>query len=408
MTVRPNPMALLSARDWWDEIDSQWKPLPHQVPPQGEWDVWLILGGRGSGKTMAGAQFVLDHLRKNGRKARVGIGAPTIAAARDVCAEGVTGLMTLAGSEFTYNRSIGEAYHQNGGYVKFLGSEEPARWNGPQWSLLWADELALWKEASWHQAQFGLRLGEHPQVIATTTPKNRPFVRELSEMTTTTTVRVTTYENPNLSDSVKERLYKQYGNTRLGRQEILAEWLEDVPGALWGLDSFQTRPDPPPLKKIGIAIDPAGGNDPENDETGIIVGGVGSDGYGYVIQDLSGKFTPGEWAQRAISAYDMHQADYIVAEMNYGGQMVEHTLRTVRKNVPIKKVTATRGKFTRAQPVAALYEQGRIFHSGHFPRLEDQLTQWTPDSPFSPDRLDALVWLFTELMVDVKEAHILV
>ena len=141
---------VLSARDFWDDSINQWEPLPHQVPPGGLWDVWLLLGGRGSGKTMAGTHYVLDHLREFGKRARVGIGAPTIADARDVCAEGITGLINLAPHEFRYNRSIGEAHHKDGGYVKFLGSEEPARWNGPQWSLLWADELALWNEASWH------------------------------------------------------------------------------------------------------------------------------------------------------------------------------------------------------------------------------------------------------------------
>ena len=399
---------ILSARDFWEEFVEGWKPLPHQIPPQGDWDVWLLLGGRGSGKTMAGTHYVLDHLRSYGKYARVGIGAPTIAAVRDVCAEGITGLIALAPTEFVYNRSIGEARHQDGGYVKFLGSEEPARWNGPQWSLLWADELALWNESSWHQAQFGLRLGQQPRAIVTTTPKNRKFVRELSELVSTATVRATTYDNPTLSQSVQERLYRQYGNTRLGRQEILAEWLDDVPGALWNIAMFDKRPDPPPLKRIAIAIDPAGGDNPESDETGIIVGGIGIDGNGYVLQDLSGQLSPDGWANRAIDAYDRHQADFIVAEMNFGGQMVEHTLRTVRKNLPIKKVTAKRGKYVRAQPVAALYEQGKIFHSGYFQRLEEQLTQWTPDLGYSPDRLDALVWLFTELMVDAKETHILV
>ena len=223
---------ILSAREWWEDTEGSWGLLPHQQPPDGTWDVWLLLGGRGSGKTMAGTQYVLAHLREQGRKARVGVGAPTIADARDVCAEGVTGLINLAPHEFRYNRSIGEAHHKDGGYVKFMGSEEPNRWNGPQWSLLWADELALWNEASWHQAQFGLRLGEHPRAIATTTPKNRQFVRTLSELDTTVTIRATTYDNPTLSSSVTERLTTQYGGTRIGRQEIMAEWLDDVPARL--------------------------------------------------------------------------------------------------------------------------------------------------------------------------------
>ena len=199
-------MQVLSARDYWEDTVNKWEPLPHQVPPAGEWYVWLLLGGRGSGKTMAGTHYVLDHLREHGKRARVGIGAPTIADARNVCAEGVTGLISIAPTEFRYNRSLGEAHHKDGGYVAFMGSEEPNRWNGPQWSLLWADELALWNEGSWHQAQFGLRLGEHPRAIVTTTPKNRDFVRTLSELETTATVRATTFDNPTLSEDVQNRM----------------------------------------------------------------------------------------------------------------------------------------------------------------------------------------------------------
>jgi phage terminase large subunit-like protein len=389
----------LSARDWWDDVGNQWEPLPHQVPPPGEWDVWLLLGGRGSGKTMAGTHFVLDHLREHGRKARVGIGAPTIADARDVCAEGITGLINLAPHEFRYNRSIGEAHHKGGGYVKFLGSEEPNRWNGPQWSLLWADELALWNESSWHQAQFGLRLGEHPRAIVTTTPKNRAFVRILSERDTTATVRATTYDNPTLSASVQERLRQQYGGTRIGRQEIMAEWLDDVPGALWQNAMIKAKPmaDTPVMERIVVAIDPAVTSTTDSDETGIVVVGRAEGDEYYVLADYSGRYSPDKWAAKSIDAYEIHQADRIIGEVNNGGDMVEHTLRTVRSTVPYTAVHASRGKRIRAEPIAALYEQGRVFHVGDLHLLEEQLVSWTPDSSGSPDRLDALVWGLTEL-----------
>ena len=390
---------VLSATDYWDDTVNRWQPLPHQVPPPGEWYVWLLLGGRGSGKTMAGTHFVLDHLRSQGRKARVGIGAPTIADARDVCAEGVTGLISLAPTEFRYNRSMGEAHHKDGGYVKFMGSEEPARWNGPQWSLLWAAELALWNEASWHQAQFGLRLGEHPRAIVTTTPKNRDFVRTLSELDSTATTRATTYDNPTLSEAVQERLRQQYGGTRIGRQEIMAEWLDDVPGALWQWSMIHSKPllEIPALERIVVAIDPATTANKTSDDTGImVVGRADTDEY-YVLADYSGKYSPDAWAGKAIDAYETHKADRIIGEVNNGGDMVEHTLRTIRGSLPYTAVHATRGKRIRAEPIAALYEQGKVFHAPGLNDLEEQLVSWTPDSTGSPDRLDALVWAMTEL-----------
>jgi phage terminase large subunit-like protein len=390
---------VLSAKDYWDDTVNKWQPLPHQIPPPGSWYVWLLLGGRGSGKTMAGTHFVLDHLRQEGRKARVGVGAPTIADARDVCAEGVTGLINLAPTEFKYNRSMGEAHHKDGGYVKFMGSEEPARWNGPQWSILWADELALWNEASWHQAQFGLRLGEHPRAIVTTTPKNREFVRTLSEMETTATVRATTYDNPTLSDAVQERLRQQYGGTRIGRQEILAEWLDDVPGALWQWSMIHSKPllEIPALERIVVAIDPAMTATTSSDDTGIVVVGRADIDEYYVLADYSGRYSPDAWAGKAIDAYEIHKADRIIGEVNNGGDMVEHTLRTVRGSVPYTAVHASRGKRIRAEPIAALYEQGKVFHAPNLNELEEQLVSWTPDSSGSPDRLDALVWGLTEL-----------
>ena len=392
-------ISVLLASDYWDDTVNKWQPLPHQVPPPGDWYVWLLLGGRGSGKTMAGTHFVLDHLRSQGRKARVGIGAPTIADARDVCAEGVTGLISLAPTELRYNRSMGEAHHKDGGYVKFMGSEEPARWNGPQWSLLWADELALWNESSWHQAQFGLRLGEHPRAIVTTTPKNREFVRTLSELGTTATIRATTYDNPTLSHTVQERLRQQYGGTRIGRQEILAEWLDDVPGALWQWSMIHSKPllEIPALERIVVAIDPATTTNKTSDDTGIVVVGRADTDEYYVLADYSGKYSPDAWAGKAIDAYETHKADRIIGETNNGGDMVEHTLRTVRTGIPYTSVHATRGKRIRAEPIAALYEQGKVFHAPGLNDLEEQLVSWTPDSAGSPDRLDALVWAMTEL-----------
>lgn len=363
----------------------------------------MILAGRGSGKTRAGAEYVLEHLEKLGPAARVGIGAPTSADVRDVCAEGSSGLMTIGRQYFTaYNRSLGEARHQLGGYVKFMGAEEPARWNGPQWTLLWADELALWNQDSWEQAQFGLRLGEHPRAIATTTPKARRFVRELAEQPTTALTTAKTAENPHLSARVIQRLEDRYGGTRLGRQELNAEWLDDVPGALWLRETLErnrvrTAPD---LVRIVVAIDPSGGSTEGHAECGIVAAGKGADGHAYVLRDVSERLSPERWARRAITLYEDLGADKLLAEANFGGQMVASTMRAIDPRVPVKLVNASRGKRLRAEPVAALDEQGRIHHVGSLPVLEDQLCGWVPDSGDpSPDRLDARVWAITELLL---------
>src|SRR5215831_10261837 len=390
--------------------DRHWTPLEHQKMPDGDWDVWLILAGRGTGKTRAGAEAVLEHLETQGANARVGVGAPTAADVRDVCAEGVSGLITVARDRFTsYNRSLGEAHHHRGGYVKFLGAEEPARWNGPQWSLLWADELALWNQDSWEQAQFGLRLGDHPRAIATTTPKSRKFVQDLAAMPGTVVTRATTGDNPHLSDIVLRRLQDRYGGTRLGRQELDAEWLDDVPGALWTRQVLEnnrvaTAPD---LVRIVVAIDPSGGESEGHAECGIIAAGKGTDGHGYILRDVSERLSPERWARRAIQLYHELKADRLLAEKNFGGDMVQSTIRSVDPDVPVKLVTASRGKRLRAEPVASLDEQGKIHHVGaSMSTLEDQMCSWVPDSGDpSPDRLDARVWAITELFLGGAEVR---
>ena len=362
----------------------------------------MILAGRGAGKTLAGVHLVLDHLEEYGPRARVGVGAPTIADARDVCAEGETGLITIAkkfGIDFKYNRSLGEAWHPLGGYVKFLGSEEPGRWNGPQWSLLWADELALWEEESWHQAQFGLRLGEHPRSIVTTTPKNRKFIKDLAEHPKTALHRATTYDNPALSPKTLERLRERYEGTRLGRQELLAEFVEDIEGALWirrWIDSARVKVSPP-MRRVVVAIDPAGGHDPKSNETGIAVSGIGLDGGYYVLHALGYRLSPNGWASRAIDLYEQYGADRIIAERNNGGEMVESTIRSINREISLKTIHASRGKMVRAEPVAALYEQGKVHHVGMFSEAEDQMCSF-PVASENDDIVDALVYGITELM----------
>lgn len=376
-----------------------WTPLPHQVPPPGAWATWLILAGRGAGKTAAMARYCRDHCVALGAAARIGVGAPTIADARDTCAEGKSGLITLFPQEFTYNRSFGEARHVGGGYVKFLGSEQPSRWNGPQWTLLWWDELALCNSKSYEQSLFGLRLGDDPRCVASTTPKGAGFVQALAQAPDTVVTRATTFDNPHLAQSAVARLERTYRGTRLGRQELLAEWLDDVEGALWQrawLDEHRAAPD---LQRIVVAVDPAATATEASDETGIVVAGLGIDGAGYILADRSCRLSPDGWARRAIAAFDEFAADRVVVEVNNGGDMVTHTLQTVRPTLPITTVHASRGKQARAEPVAALFEQRRVWLTHAMPELTDQLTSWTPARGQSPDRLDALVWALTDLML---------
>lgn len=379
-----------------------YEPLPHQFPPDpnnDEWDTWMLLGGRGSGKTRAGVEYVIRHLRSEKENARVGVGAPTVADARDTCAEGDSGLITLYGHEFKYNRSLGEAWHKDGGYVKFQGSEKPGRWNGPQWTLLWADELALWREDSWDQAQFGLRIGRHPRCLVTTTPKNRVFVKELSKDAATIISRATTRDNPHLSPIAVRKLMTKYGGTRLGRQEIEAEFVEDVEGALWKsimIENARVYDTARDFARVVIAIDPAGTHNKTSDDTGICVAAKGQDGHFYVLHGLGYSLSPNGWATKAIELFHKYRADILIAERNNGGEMVEHTIRSVWQEAPLKTISATRGKIVRAEPISALYEQGKVHHVGMHVELEEQMCEF-PVVNEHDDMVDSLVYALTEL-----------
>ena len=397
-----------------------WSPYPHQVPPDGDWRLWIMLGGRGSGKTEGGARYVLDHLRKFGKHARVGIGAPTIQSAREVCAEGDSGLITIARNEFQYNRSLMEARHKDGGYVKFQGAEEPARWNGPQWTLLWADELALWRRDSYDQATFGVRLGETPRIIATTTPKAAKWVRLLEEEQGTVTTHGTIYDNPALAPSAVQALERRYGGTRLGRQELLGEYVEEIEGALWRIDWIDNnrRMEPPTniqviqtedgeqeqkvidLPRVVVAIDPAVTASSTSDETGIAVGGLGPEGNYYMLGAEGYRLPPQQWAMKAIEIYDRWQADKIVAEVNNGGDMVVETINRVceglGRSVNVEAIRASRGKTIRAEPIAALYEQGRVHHVGVFAEAEEQMCSF-PVANEHDDLVDAVVYVLSDL-----------
>jgi phage terminase large subunit-like protein len=381
----------------------------NQLPPPGDWRTWLVLAGRGFGKTRTGAEWVQANVDRYARWHLVG---PTASSVRDVMIEGESGILAVARDQRPkYEPSKLRLTWPNGSVASLFSADEPDRLRGPQCEAAWADEVAAWRHPeAWDMLQLGLRLGPDPKQIVTTTPRPVRVVRELLADPNTVTVRGSTYENrANLAPAFFSQIIKRYEGTRLGRQELYAELLDDVPGALWSRSMFGDYRAPqnlyhdgvlgPDMARVVVAIDPAVSASETSDETGIIAAGLGNDGRGYVLADRSLRTSPDAWARRAVSAYHEFKADRIVAEANNGGEMVRLTIRTVDPNVPVTLVHASRGKYVRAEPVAALYEQGRVSHVEPFPDLEDQLCSYTPESGDSPDRLDALVWALTELML---------
>ena len=380
---------------------------PEQLPPAGDdWLLWMILAGRGWGKSRTGAECV-RHWIESGACRRVALVARTAADVRDVMVDGESGILAISPPWFrpVYEPSKRRLTWPNGAIATTYTAEEPDAMRGPQHDGAWCDELASWKypQAAYENLLFGLRLGPHPHIVGTTTPRPTRHMRMLLADRTTVVTKGRTRENErNLAPTFLRTVVGKYQGTRLGRQELDAEMLEDVPGALWTrgrIDELAIRIAPDMLR-IVIAIDPAASSNAQSDETGIIVAGIDAAGHGYILEDLSGRYSPDQWASRAVRAYDLWHADRIVAEVNNGGDMVGFTLKTVRSNVSYTAVHASRGKRTRAEPVAALYEQGKVHHVGAFAELEDQLTTWDSSSgDESPDRLDALVWALTDLML---------
>jgi predicted phage terminase large subunit-like protein len=393
--------------------DGGWraKARPEQLPPDGAWNGWLFVGGRGAGKTRTGAEWVKD-LVETGEARRIALVAPTAHDARHTMVEGESGLLSVSSDwcRPDYEPSRRRLSWKNGCEAFTFSSEEADRLRGPQFDYAWCDELAAWNDpqTSWDMLQFALRLGSHPRWLATTTPRPIPLIKTLLSRSDVVVSRATTFANAaNLAAPFLEAVKERYAGTRLGRQELEGEFLEDVPGALWtraSIDDTRLKAVPDNLRRVVVAVDPAVSNNEGSDETGIIVAGVDGAERGYVLEDVSGRYTPEQWARAAISAYHRHKANLIVAEVNQGGAMVENTIRTIDRNVPYRAVHASRGKIARAEPVSALYEQGRVSHVGAFTELEDQLCAFTCDfdrsrAGYSPDRLDALVWALTDLMV---------
>lgn len=388
---------------------------PSQVAPDGDWLTWLILAGRGFGKTRTGAEWVREQVDAGYR--RIAFVAPTAADARDTMVEGESGILAISPP---WNRPIYEPSKRrltwpNGAIGTLFSAEEPERLRGPQHDAAWCDELAAWAspQETWDMLQFGLRLGDHPRQVVTTTPKPIPTLKSIIADKGTVITRGGTKDNAaNLAPSFLEKIVGRFAGTRLGRQELDAEILDDVPGALWTramIDEARAGR-PADLRRVVVAVDPSGtrGASDEGDSIGIIVAAKTVDGRARVLADWSCKLSPDGWGRRAVQAYHEFGADRIVAERNFGGAMVEHVIRTVDRSVAYKEVVASRGKIIRAEPVAALYEQGKVSHAGGedsraLIELEDQMCQMTGDGFLgegSPDRVDALVWAITELMLD--------
>lgn len=377
---------------------------PEQIPTDDKtWTTWLYLAGRGAGKTRTAAEWLAFQASSNPRT-RWAIAAPTYSDVRDTCAEGQSGIVQVLreyGTLKDYNRSIGELFLTNGSRIKLFSGEEPDRFRGPQFHGGWFDELAAFKYPdAWDQYQFGLRLGDFPQTIVTTTPRPTKLIKDLIARKGVRVVRGSTFDNAkNLAPSALIELKARYENTRLGRQELYGEILDNVEGALWTREMIESArvTEAPPLVRVVVAIDPAVTSSSTSDETGIVCAGVSSAGEYYILDDKSLRASPDKWARQAVNLYHEYKADKIVAETNNGGDMVIMLLKQVDAGIATKKVTATRGKQLRAEPISSLYEQGKVHHIGYFPELESQMCEWTPLSNESPDRLDALVWALTEL-----------
>jgi phage terminase large subunit-like protein len=404
----------LAAAEWLKDPDAAWRrwreiARAEQLPPVGAWLLWAFVAGRGSGKTRSAAEWVSEKARAE-PGCRIALVGRTPADVRDVMIEGESGILAVTrdGEPPDYQPSKRRLTWPNGSAGYAYSAEVPAQLRGPQHHYAWADEAASWTDArrgdvldtAWNNLMLGLRLGQSPRCVVTTTPKPNALIRTILARPSTVVTRSTTYRNlANLAPSFRDEVLAAYEGTRIGRQELHGELLEDIEGALWTLamidgDRVAVAPE---MRRIVVAVDPSGGSGPDNDEQGIVVAGIGVDGDLYVLADRSCRLSPHGWASRAVGAYQEFAADRIVAEGNFGGQMVLSTIQQVSATVPVKIITASRGKVQRAEPVAAAYEQHRVHHVGAMTKLEDQLTTWTPRDGTSPDRLDALCWAITEL-----------
>lgn len=381
---------------------------PNQLPPAGDWFCWLLLAGRGFGKTRSATEWGIAWAREHpgGHLALIG---ETKADVRDVLVEkGESSILEISPPWFRpkYEPSKRRVTWPNGAYATLYSGDEPDQLRGPQHGAAVVDELAKYKypQATWDNLEFGLRAGVDPRVVVATTPRPIPIVKTLVEDPDVVVTRGSTYENiAHLAPAFVKRVVRRYEGTTLGRQELHAELLEDREGALWRraemIDAHRVVK-PPVLVRLVVGVDPPGGAT----ECGIVAAGLGADGQGYVVEDGSLQGSPQTWGEAVVTVYHHNAAGRVLGEVNFGGDMVESTIRMVDPNIAYQPVRASRGKAVRAEPVAALYEQGRVHHVGQFAQLEDEMCSWVPgETAASPNRLDALVWAITDLMVEQEK-----
>lgn len=409
-----------------EELKHDWNfwARDNQLEPDGsEWNTWFINAGRGFGKTRSGVEWVRENVKRGCK--RIAAVASTNSDIERVMVKGESGFLSVCwkGDKTYAGKKMGfpewsptkrTLTWENGAQVQFFSAEEPERLRGPQFELAWCDETAAWNKDmdTWSMLQFCMRLGKHPRIMVTTTPKPTKLIRQILKDPKTVVTTGSTFDNSaNLAGTYLKAVKEQYEGTRLGRQELYAEVLEEAQGALWTtamLDEASVKHEAvPDLSRIVVALDPAVTSNAESDMTGIVVAGIDVNGIAYVLGDYTDRLSPQGWASKAIELYHQYQADRIVAEVNQGGDMVKTTIHGEDETVPYKAVRASRGKFARAEPISALYERGLVKHVSNPPdgsslnELETQMRTWEPlGSIGSPDRLDALVWAITDLSLN--------
>lgn len=403
-TLSPGELSALED-DWWLTARDD------QLPPEGDWRVWLLMGGRGAGKTRAGAEWVRHlALHEQAHSGRIALVGETFGDVRDVMVEGISGILAVHGTAQrpVWKPSLRRLEWENGCIAQAFSAEDPEALRGPQFTAAWVDELAKWQkaDATWDMLQFGLRLGDHPRQVVTTTPRPVPILKRLLEEPGVVVSRARTQDNAqNLAPTFLSSIVRRYEGTRLGRQELLGEMIDDRADALWTRAALEAGRllVVPALTRIVVAIDPPASSHRQSDACGIVVAGLAAAGMAYVLEDATiAAAKPLSWAAQAVAAFHRHKADRVIAEVNQGGDMVETVLHQVEPGLPVRKVHARRGKWLRAEPVAALYEQGRVHHVGALSALEDEMCAFGLDGlpgGRSPDRLDALVWALTDLLL---------
>lgn len=391
-------------------VELSWTPHVNQIPPSGVWHTWLFLGGRGAGKTRAGAEWVRERVLKGAR--RVALVGPTYSDVREVMIEGVSGLRSIGPPDELprYESSRHRLVWPNGAEAFAFSATDPDGLRGPQFEIAWIDEFAVWPEPqiALDTLRMGVRLGASPRIVITTTPRPIAALKTLLKQPGVRVTHEPTSANADhLAPGFVTAMQAAYGGSVLGRQELDGLLIDDPPGALWRRRAVEASlvEAPTDLDRLIVAVDPPVTSNARSDECGIVVAGARGEGHArqaFVLADESfGPAAPADWAGRVVAAWRAHQADAVVAESNQGGEMVSEIIATIDPNVPVKRVHASRGKRARAEPVAALYSAGRVSHTGRFSALEDQMCAFGAPGggTSSPDRVDALVWAISELLL---------